>query len=100
MNTGAVGAELRYGAFNADVATEVINNVVNQRETQAGAFTGFFGGEKRLEYLVLQLLIYAGAVICDRNMGASVINLRVDGNHCIVGAGVSRIRQQIDENLC
>ena len=50
-------------AFNADITTQVVDNTVDQRQSQAGSLAGFLGGKKRLEDLFNQVLVNAAALV-------------------------------------
>src|SRR4029077_7684183 len=107
-------ASLRDLAVDPDVATALLYNSVDGCQSQAGALTEFFGGEKRLKNPQLRLAIHSAAGIRDRQhhiaarhrlrmlFSITFVNFDIaclDGDAPALGHGVPRVHRQVQEYL-
>ena len=66
----------RFGRDVNSAAVLLHNYVVRHRKTKAGSFTGWLGGEERVEHLLLHFCRNAGAVVANTNFDAGSEILR------------------------
>ena len=87
------------GAFHPYRAVVVLDNTVNQRQTQPRAPAGRFAGDKRLEQGGTQFLGNAVAAILHLDAHLVAVLFTEHADRVVRVAGVRRVAEQVDEHL-
>ena len=87
--------------FDRDGALVLLDTTVGDGETKTGSRTDFFGGKKRIRNALFQPRRYPWAGLTKTNGYAVRLPRARNGNALAFrnGYGITRIDQQIDENL-